>query len=134
MKPSLQLIVVLALIGMTMFASRAQAGNPAEKLGRGIANVAFGVCEVPMKMYDVTQEQGGIAGATYGPILGVGFFLARIGVGLTDIITFPVPLPGCTDDPHEIGWGYGPMMTPAWVVDRDHNLFNIFYSDTPIMM
>ena len=40
--------------------------KPVEKLGRGIANVAFGPLELLMKGWDVTQEQGGIAGVTAG--------------------------------------------------------------------
>ena len=36
--------------------------KPVEKLGRGIANVAFGPLEILIRGWDVTQELGGIAG------------------------------------------------------------------------
>lgn len=73
--------------------------KPVEKLGRGIANVAFGPLELLMKGWDVTQEQGGIAGVTYGPLKGVCYVIAREVVGVVDIVTFPFPLPDCPDDP-----------------------------------
>ena len=101
--------------------------KPIEKLGRGIANVAFGALEVPMKMWDVNEDAGGIAGLTYGPLRGVCFCIAREVVGVVDIITFPFPLPGCPDDPNGFGAGYGPIMRPAWVVDVEHDWNNFVY-------
>ena len=107
--------------------------RPVEKLGRGIANVAFGPLEILMKGYDVTQEQGGIAGLTYGPLKGVCFTIAREVVGVVDIVTFPFPLPGCPNDPNDAGWGYGPIMRPAWVVDIEHNWGDFVY-DTDMIV
>ena len=40
--------------------------GPVEKLGRGIANVAFGPLELLIRPYDVTQDKGAIAGLTFG--------------------------------------------------------------------
>ena len=95
--------------------------KPLEKLGRGISNVAFGVFEVPIQMHKVTNRAGGIAGLTYGTLRGVAFFLARVGVGVTEIVTFPFPLPNCPDNPDGYGYGYGPIMRPAWVIDVNHD-------------
>ena len=67
--------------------------KPLEKLGRGIANVAFSPAELVIQMQEVKNRAGGIAGITYGPLRGVAFTLARIGVGVVDIVTFPFPLP-----------------------------------------
>ena len=50
---------------------------PVEKLGRGIANCAFGPFELPMKWHDVTFEYGGITGLTYGTLKGVCYIIAR---------------------------------------------------------
>lgn len=107
-------------------------GNPARKLGRGICNVGLGALEIPIKIYDVNAEEGGVAAVTYGTFLGIGFTVARICVGVTEIITFLMPLPGCKDDPREDGWGYGPVMYPEWVVDHEHDIYNIIYQDLPI--
>ena len=108
------------------------AGNPARKLGRGICNAAIGALEIPMKIYDVNQEEGGFAAVTYGTFLGIGYFVAREVIGITEIITFLMPLPGCKDDPREDGWGYGPIMRPEWVVDEQHDIYNIIYQDLPV--
>ena len=107
--------------------------KPIEKLGRGIANVAFGPLEILMKGYDVTQDMGGISGLTYGPLKGVAYTIAREVVGVTDIITFPFPLPGCPNDPNDAGWGYGPIMRPAWVVDIEHNWGDFVYNTDMIV-
>ena len=98
-----------------------------------IMNVAFGPLEILMKGYDVTQEMGGIAGLTYGPLKGVSYTIAREIVGVVDIVTFPFPLPGCPDDPNDAGWGYGPIMRPAWVVDIQHNWGDFVYDSNAIV-
>ena len=124
---------------MVIGASTSQAADdpwimkPVEKLGRGIANVAFGPLEILMKGYDVTQEMGGIAGLTYGPLKGVSYTIAREIVGVVDIVTFPFPLPGCPDDPNDARWGYGPIMRPAWVVDIQHNWGDFVYDSNAIV-
>ena len=123
-------MVLAGLLAVTMFSANVSfAGDPIEKLGRGVANVAFGPLELLMKPYDVNQERGGIAALTYGVLKGVAYTVCREVVGVVDIVTFLAPLPGCTDDEMDTGWGYGPIMRPAWVVDVEHNAFNFFYSD-----
>ena len=102
------------------------------KLGRGVANVAFGPLEILIQPYDVNQERGAVPALTYGVLKGAAFVIARECVGVVDIITFPFPLPGCTDDEMTTGYGYGPIMRPAWVVDRRHNAFGAFYGDDTI--
>ncbi len=101
--------------------------QPIEKLGRGIANCAFGPLELPMKWYDVTFEAGGIAGLTYGTLKGVAYVIAREVVGVIDIVTFPFPLPNCPRERDGYGAGYGPIMRPAWVVDPNHDWWNFVY-------
>lgn len=128
-------LVLLVISASIFFAPRCFAqeeitpSGPFEKLGRGVANIAFGGLELVIQPLDVAQDKGNIAGLTYGVLRGVGMTVARICVGVTDIVTFLMPLPGCTDDPEDVGWGYGPMLRPAWVVDREHNAFNFFYDD-----
>lgn len=107
--------------------------RPVEKLGRGIANVAFSFCELPMAWSDVNEEKGGLAGVTYGTLKGVCYVVARIGVGVVDIVTFPFPLPNCPDDLEDVGWGYGPIMKPAWVVPVDKDWNNFVYDDEAVV-
>ena len=106
--------------------------GPFEKLGRGVANIAFGPLELVQQPLGVAQEKGNIAALTYGVFRGIGMTVARLCVGVTDVLTFYMPLPGCTDDKFDVGWGYGPMMRPAWVIDREHNAFNFFYDDNAL--
>jgi len=106
--------------------------GPLEKLGRGVANIAFGPLEIIIQPLEVAEAKGNIAALTYGVFRGVAMVVARLGVGVTDILTFYMPLPGCTDDPEDVGWGYGPMMRPGWVIDREHNAYNFFYDDNAL--
>ena len=97
------------------------------KLGRGITNAAFGALELPLKIYEVNFEEGGLAACTYGVLYGVYFFIKREIVGVIEIATFLVPLPGCRPDPYEAGWGYGPIMRPEWIITPETNYYNIVY-------
>ena len=130
MKRVLTISAVLVILGISVDSF---AGDPIRKLARGLANIGFSPLEIPMKVWDTDHEEGSIAGGTYGVLKGVAYTFARIGVGLTDTVTFLIPLPNCPDDPMDVGWGYGPLMRPEWVVDTEHNAYNIFYQDTAIM-
>ena len=48
-------MVVIAAVLLTAF--QAKANDPFRKLGRGIVNVGAGGLEVPMKIYDVNEEE-----------------------------------------------------------------------------
>ena len=81
--------------------------NALRKFGRGVANVLFGIVEVPNQITKVTSEQGGGAGATYGVGKGLCRWVAREFVGVYEIVTFPVPYPH----------GYKPVMRPEFPVE-----------------
>lgn len=101
------------------------------KLGRGISNAAFGAFEVVIRISEVRFEEGGIAGVTYGAINGVGYFIAREVIGVLEVATFFAPLPFTPNDPvRGKGWGYGPIITPEWVLTPDKDLWNVVYTDT----
>jgi len=104
-----------------------------EKLGRGIVNVGFGPLELLIRPYDVANDKGALAALSYGVLRGVFFTVARELLGVTDIVTFFMPLPGATWDPNDAGWGYGPYLRPAWVVDVEHNAFNFFFNEQAIV-
>ena len=97
------------------------------KLGRGISNVAFGALEFPIVWHQVNFEEGGLAACTYGILRGVVAVVVRECVGVVEIVTFPFPLPGCPSEDDGFGWGYGPIMRPAWVIDADHDWWNFVY-------
>ena len=69
------------------------------KLGRGIENIVYSPVEIPVNMYKQAQKveaNGGnnssiSVGYFTGLIVGIGFTVARIGVGVAEIVSFPVP-------------------------------------------
>lgn len=127
--PVLLLVTVLTPV---MAVEELESSGPITKLGRGVANIAFGPLELLKQPYDINQNTGAIPALTYGVLRGVCYTIAREVVGVIDIVTFPMPLPGCTDDPEDYGWGYGPLMRPAWVMDVEHNPYGFFYDKTVV--
>lgn len=105
--------------------------GPIRKFGRGICNVAFGVFEIPIQVYKTNETTGGLAAWTYGLLKGVGRFLERELVGVTEIITFPIPLPGASPQKYGSGWGYGPLMEPEWIFTFDTDPYNTIYPNKP---
>ena len=102
-----------------------------EKFGRGIANIAFGPLELLMKPYDVANDDGAIPALTYGVFKGVIYTVARELVGITDVVTFFMPLPGLPNDPeHGAGWGYGPFFTPEGILTPATDPYNVAYPQT----
>ncbi len=94
MKAAVTLLAVLA-IGGTAFADIQQPPasdyGPTRKLGRGLGNVAFGVTEIPDSIIGVNYSEGNSAAWSYGLVRGVGRTFARLGYGLYEMATFPVP-------------------------------------------
>jgi putative exosortase-associated protein (TIGR04073 family) len=82
--------------------------NAGRKLGRGFANLLFGIVEVPNQIHHTSQAEGGGAAATLGVGRGIGKFLWREVVGVYEIVTFPVPAPS----------GYKPIIQPEFPADE----------------
>lgn len=61
---------------------------PTRKLGRGFANVVFGIIEVPKAWVSINREYGGAAGCTWGTLLGAKRCILREVVGFYEIFTF----------------------------------------------
>lgn len=124
-----QILAGLLLCSILFSAPALQAGDPIEKLGRGVANIVFGPCELLIKPVDTAKEQGNVAGITAGVFYGIFYGVARVVVGVADVVTFLIPLPGCPDNKYDTGWGYGPMAfrDNPWVFDIEHNWGNFFY-------
>lgn len=64
-----------------------------EKLGRGLSNTLFGFLEIPLNIherYSVSDTAGSwLTGAAYGTFKG----FVRTGVGLYEVVSFPLPYP-----------------------------------------
>lgn len=127
--------MVFFAVGSTVELSAEESITPpivdqiARKLGRGISNVAFGGLEFPITWYQVNFEEGGLAACTYGILKGVIRVVVREVVGIVEVVTFPVPLPGCSDLPNCPAWGYGPIMEPEWIVTPAQNKYNFIYQN-----
>ena len=86
--------------------------GPTRKLGRGISNLLFGWSEFPHEIAKVNDVEGNSAAAGYGVVRGVGRSVMRMGAGIFEIITFPVPVvrgsyyPVLDDETHWIHAGY----------------------------
>ncbi len=65
--------------------------GPTRKLGRGVANIAFGVTEVPETANEINERDGNAAGFTYGVFRGLGRAFFRVGIGFYEVFTFPFP-------------------------------------------
>ena len=99
-------IAAALFLGLWAPEAHAAGSNPAaRKLGRGVANIALSFTEIPLTMIDVGQDHGGVAGATWGLVQGVGSTVVRMLVGVVEVVTFPLPFPKV---------GYGPMIQPEF--------------------
>src|SRR5262245_57849367 len=93
MKGRLAAWVVAAVLVMGFSATNTFADNAGRKLGRGLANTLFGVAEIPIQVQRTLEQEGSGAAITYGVCKGIGHFFMREGVGIYEIITFPIPYP-----------------------------------------
>lgn len=66
--------------------------SPTRKLGRGLGNIAFGASELPVTLGETNTYEGNSAAWSYGFVRGLGRGLARIGVGVWEVATWPFPL------------------------------------------
>ena len=78
------------------------------KFGRGLANVALSLVEIPKGLV-LDIDEGRSLGyiLTVSPLLGLTRTVVRIGVGLLEVVTFPVSMP--SED-------FEPIVEPAFVL------------------
>ena len=65
--------------------------GPTRKLGRGLANVVFGVAELPVQIARVNEREGNSAALSYGVVRGLGRTCTRFHAGLCEMFSFPFP-------------------------------------------
>ena len=61
-----------------------------KKLGRGLANTAFGWTEALGRQEKIADEHGIVEGIFWGTLDGVGNAVKRTGIGLYEVATFPI--------------------------------------------
>jgi putative exosortase-associated protein (TIGR04073 family) len=99
MRILLPLLVAIPLL----LPAPASAYGPADKLGRGIANIVTGILVLPGSIARETEEDGA-EGIPAGIGLGLGRTVARELVGVYEVVTFPIPVP------HD----YAPILEPPY--------------------
>ena len=82
------------------------AAQPLRKLSRGLANGLGGVFAIPATIAAVGQEEGPLAGLTWGLFVGIGEAITRTAVGVAETFTFLFPLPQ---------YGYEPILQPEFL-------------------
>jgi len=65
--------------------------GPTRKLGRGLGNILYGSTEIIDSMSDVNASEGNSAAFSYGLVRGLGRTFARLGYGIFETVTFPIP-------------------------------------------
>lgn len=78
-----------------LFCPGAEAADMWTKAGRGLNNIVFSPLEILYRPYEMKQngEIWPIALAG-GVFKGAGYAVARLGVGVYEVLTFPHPSPG----------------------------------------
>ncbi len=132
-----KILLILVLIVGFFAAQQSEAAtidDMVRKLGRGVCNTALGALEIPVKIWQTNREDGGLAAVTYGVFKGIVFFIGRELVGVTEIVTFPLPLPGCPKNKEGTGWGYGPIMYPEFIIDPSTDPFSTVFPETEVVI
>lgn len=89
---SLLLIISAAtVVHADIQAPPAAEQGPTRKLGRGLGNLICGVTDWQNTIAAVNDTEGNTA-IPYGFVKGAGRFFTRTGVGLFEVLTFPLPL------------------------------------------
>jgi len=113
--PRTRLIVIAAALGL-LLAATAEASGPyyktstaarvTRKFTRGVFNVALGFVEIPKAINEDARKVDWFTGFWTGLCKGTGRMLERAGVGVYEIISFPVPCPE----------KYEPIILPEFVM------------------
>ncbi|MBL6987289.1 MAG: exosortase system-associated protein, TIGR04073 family [Methylobacter sp.] len=80
---------------VTMADDQPESSNYGSKVGNkalnGFANITTSTLEIPKNIINTTNDSNIIYGITGGLLKGVINTIGRVAVGVTDIITFPIP-------------------------------------------
>lgn len=71
----------------------AEERTAADKFGRGLAGITFGVMEVPGNIVQETRANGALSGWTIGLFVGLGKLPLRTLVGVYELVTAPFEVP-----------------------------------------
>ena len=96
------------------------AGNPLEKLARGCTNIVTSPGELVYQINPAMKSTPDpVTGSFLALFRGIFFTIKRAGVGLYDVVTFPIPKPA----------NYAPVYEPETLVKQVFK--GSFFSDDP---
>jgi len=85
-------ILILTLI-VSLSTVSAYADTPIKKLGRGICNIVTAPLELFKGIQDANNDGGFLAAFSWGVLKGLFQTGVRAGVGVYEVVTFPIPFP-----------------------------------------
>ena len=94
MRKLILIVSVLALSGSAYADIQAPPGaqyNSSRKLGRALANIFYGITEIPEQFFRRGSAGGRKVGGSYGIVDGSQRALQRMGYGFYELITFHSP-------------------------------------------
>ncbi len=103
MKKIFPLIALFCLLGVA-HADISMPKGPTfyDKLGRGIANIAFSPAEILVSQWELLQTEGATVGFSKGLLVqGPSRMIMDMGMGVFEVVTAPFPLAD--------GWSYSSM-------------------------
>lgn len=104
------LTLALTAMGTSAWAAGSTAERIALKAARGVDNTVLGlVAEWPKTIYYESKAHGVPYGATVGAVQGLAVGVFRTGVGLFELLTFPVPVPS----------DYRPILSPQFSLEPE---------------
>lgn len=104
---------LLIIFQLCLLPAYARDYNPLSKFARGLINISIGWVEIPRQMVKVREAEnreisGEFAGAFWGPLKGVTYFLGRAIVGSYEVVTFLIPT-------------YKPLVRPEYIFADDYD-------------
>ncbi|MBU3758674.1 MAG: exosortase system-associated protein, TIGR04073 family [Candidatus Omnitrophica bacterium] len=103
-------VVVLLFVFLASSVCSAQAADAWTKLGRGLNNIVFSPLEILYRPQEMKNGGDSWANAVAGGVFkGGGYFAARLGTGLYEVLTFPHPGPS----------GYEPLIYPEHLIGKN---------------
>lgn len=88
--------------------------NVMEKMSNGVGNITTAGLEIPKNIINITNDSNIVYGVLGGVLKGTIDMVGRMGVGLTDLITAPIPTkpivqPAMVWDDFDAETHYGPV-------------------------
>lgn len=118
---------------------RSYGGKVGNKALNAFANLTTGVLEIPKNIINTTNKSNIIYGAVGGLFKGMVHTAGRIGVGITDLVTIPLPTrpiaqPEYIWDNFDVDTTYGPVFRLDESRDSESSLVQAPVVSVPVVV